>query len=153
MSCSRHTLTPTLQETIVAYVRAGGFPNVAAEAAGVPGEVFADWLRQGEKPRARAVYRDLVEAVRQATAQARLNAEVSVCSTKPLDWLRCGPGKPMGSERPGWTTAAKPTSQPNQERSALEDPEVRTFLAELLAQLDALPEAREKLAEVLTKRP
>src|SRR5438105_549052 len=90
---TRHTLTPAVEQALVAYIRAGGFPHVAAEAAGVPREVFADWMRKGEQPGARGQYRNFALAVRQAVAHARLGAEVSVRTDKPLDWLRNGPGR------------------------------------------------------------
>src|SRR5438105_11864897 len=107
MSSSRYRLTPAIQQAIVAYTRAGGFPHVAAEAAGVPRAVFARWLRRGEGRRAKARYRAFADAVRQAAAQARLGAEVSVRNDKPLDWLRSGPGRET-ADVPGWTANARP---------------------------------------------
>ena len=47
-------LTPELQGRIVAFVRAGGYPHVAAEAAGVPRHVFERWLKRGGRRKARA---------------------------------------------------------------------------------------------------
>ena len=70
MSQSHPQLTPAIQQAIVAYVRAGGFPHVAAEAAGVSAETFAHWMELGERPRAAARYRQFVDAIRQAVAQA-----------------------------------------------------------------------------------
>src|SRR5688500_16408139 len=93
MPKKRHRLTPAIEQAIVSYVRAGGFPHVAAEAAGVPAEVYEDWMRRGESPRAPANYRAFAESVRQAAAHARLSAEVEALKEKPLDWLRGGPGR------------------------------------------------------------
>src|SRR5438105_1422557 len=93
MARKRHLLTPAVEQAILAYVRAGGFPHVAAEAAGVPRAVFERWLARGQEPGGPAKYRAFLEAVRQAQAQARLGAEVSARDDKPLDWLRSGPGR------------------------------------------------------------
>src|SRR5262249_57257612 len=75
MPPTRPKLTPAIQQAIIAYVRAGGFPHVAAEAAGVSAETFDHWMELGERPRAAAKYRDFADAVRQPVAQARLGAE------------------------------------------------------------------------------
>ena len=85
--------TPELQQQICAFIRAGGFPRVAAEAAGVRATDFARWLRRGRRKQAPAVYRAFADAVAQAMAQARLAAELQVFEKRPLDWLKCGPGK------------------------------------------------------------
>src|SRR5215207_9715872 len=100
-------LTAAVEKAIVAYVRAGGLPEVAAEAAGVPRATFQRWMNQGESPGGKPRYRAFAQAVRQAEAQARLGAEVSARSDKPLDWLRCGPGRETEEQR-GWTSNARP---------------------------------------------
>src|SRR5262245_6914530 len=101
MSRSSCPLTPAVHQSIVAFVRAGGFAHVAAEAAGVPREVFDDWMsRPGPR------YREFARAVRQAEAQARLRVEVAVLDARPLDWLKSGPGKPLPGY-PGWTAPAR----------------------------------------------
>ena len=43
----RIQLTPPIVKQIVAGIRAGAYPHVAAEAAGVPAATFADWLQRG----------------------------------------------------------------------------------------------------------
>ena len=48
MTTKRPLLTPAVEKIILAYVRAGGFPHVAAEAAGVPRDLFDEWMRKGE---------------------------------------------------------------------------------------------------------
>src|SRR5262245_59058160 len=72
MNDPRHQLTPRIQELICAYLRAGSFPHVAAEAAGVPQKVFERWLRWGRAKRPVPLYRDFYEAVSRAQAEARL---------------------------------------------------------------------------------
>ena len=80
--------TAKITNDIAAFVRAGGHPEVAAEAAGVPRDVFLAWMRRADLPRAGKAVRDLAAAVRTAAAQARLTAETEVRSGKPLDWLK-----------------------------------------------------------------
>src|SRR4051794_1362495 len=147
MSQSPPKLTPAIQQAIVAYVRAGGFPHVAAEAAGVPADTFAHWLELGEHPRAAAKYRELADAVRQAVAQARLGAEVETRSGKPLDWLRGGPGRPS-AEGDGWTGPARATAPASSEATLL-SPEVQKIVAALLDALGSHPEARAAAAAAL----
>src|SRR5665213_3693441 len=77
MAQKRPLLTPEIEAKILAYVRAGGFAHVAAEAAGVSREVFEEWMRKGESKRAIPKYRLFAEKVRQAEATARLGAEVA----------------------------------------------------------------------------
>src|SRR5262245_11882455 len=101
MSRLSYPLTPAIQQAVIAFARAGGFAHVPAEAAGVPREVFDDWMsRPGPR------YREFARAVRQAEAQARLRVEVAVLEARPLDWLKSGPGKPQ-SGYPGWTAPAR----------------------------------------------
>src|SRR5450755_4565132 len=44
-------LTPEVEQKILAYVRAGGYAHIAAVAAGIPFEVFEEWMRKGEAER------------------------------------------------------------------------------------------------------
>jgi hypothetical protein len=146
MSAKRHPLTPTVQQMIVAYVRAGGFPHVAAEAAGVPCAVFERWMRRGHAPRPKDRYRAFAEAVGQAAAQARLGAEVAILTNKPLDWLRYGPGRETAKRR-GWTGAVRAAVLPRRgRREALAEPEVQALIARLLGLLEPFPEARAAIA-------
>jgi hypothetical protein len=146
MSHSSPPLTPELQGRIVAFVRAGGFPHVAAEAAGVPQHVFERWLKRGGRGKVRQPYRDFADAVREAAAQARLKAEVGVFDKRPLDWLKCGPGKET-PRRPGWSAA--PRAQPAAPRDAGEVLALRAvqeLFGDLLKSLEAEPEVRAKAA-------
>jgi hypothetical protein len=146
MSSSRYRLTPAIEQAIVAYIRAGGFPHVAAEAAGIPRQVFERWRRLGEGPRASKRYRDFADAVRQAAAQARLAAEVKVHAEKPLDWLRYGPGRET-ADNPGWTGTARPRP-PSQTESLLLDPGIAAIFVSLLEALADHPDARSAAARV-----
>src|SRR5437016_4320752 len=88
-----YKITDELGQTVCAYVKAGGFPRIAAEAAGIPAAVFDDWLRLGGRKGCNPLYRRLKEGVRQALAQARLAAEVEVYRQRPESWLRHGLGR------------------------------------------------------------
>jgi hypothetical protein len=148
MSLDRVRLTPELQERICSYVRSGGYPHVAAEAAGVPREVFDEWLRRGSGRRTRRRYRAFVLAVRQAAAQGRLTKEMEVFRDKPLDWLRYGPGRET-ADAPGWTSAGKPAfGAAGDGGNPLENPVLLERLHALVARLTHSPEARVAAAEI-----
>ncbi len=149
MPRARLSPTPALQEQICAFIRAGGFPRVAAEAAGVPARTFARWLRRGRQRRAPAAYRTFADAIAQATAHARLKAELEVRENRPLDWLKSGPGKETRGN-PGWTSAPRPTpARRGAAASPLEDPRFAEMMARLLELLAASPELRAQVAELV----
>ena len=153
MSRDRPSPTPEQQQRICAFIRAGGFPRVAAEAAGVPADLFERWLRRGKRRGAPDCYRALAEAVAQARAQARLAAELQVFDKRPLDWLKCGPGRET-ARSPGWTTAGKPVA-PGAAASDTPSlpPDVLVVFQVLLEALAPFPEARAAAAEVITVPP
>ncbi|NBO91604.1 MAG: hypothetical protein EBV06_04715 [Planctomycetia bacterium] len=132
-------LTPEIQANLVAFLRAGGFPEVAAEASGITAAQFSRWMQRGSQPGAPRRLREFVTAVMQAVAQARLGAEVAMHENKPLEWLKFGPG------RIDWGAKAKPHEQ----APGLEHPVFRTLLVGLLAALEPYPEARQAAAEIL----
>ena len=47
--------------------------------------------------------------------QARLHAELTALTDKPLDWLKAGPGKDS-ADNPGWTNPGKPRTAPRRVR-------------------------------------
>ena len=147
MPRSRHQLTPALQEKIVAFIRAGGYPNVAAEAAGLPRAVFARWRARGRRSDAPPAYREFERAICEAEAQARLDTEVNVRKDKPLDWLKAGSGKDC-ADNPGWTNPGKPRASSAAGGADLE--QLRGQLLHLLGRcadkLQDFPEARAALA-------
>jgi hypothetical protein len=147
MAQKRPLLTAAVETTILAYVRAGGFAHVAAEAAGVAREIFEEWMRKGESKRPVARYRLFAEAVRQAEAQARLGAEVAALKSKPVDWLKAGLGKETAA-KPGWSALAKPRAS-DKPMSPLLDPGVQELLRALLRALERYPDARAEVVEVL----
>lgn len=152
MPRSRYHLTPALQAEIVSFIRAGGYPHVAAEAAGLPRHVFARWLRRGRRGDTPA-FRDFERAVREAAAQARLDAEANVRKGKPLDWLKAGPGKDS-ADNPGWTNPGKPPTSP---AGGADMESLRAQMLHLLGRcaekLQDYPEARAALAAWLAGLP
>ena len=150
MARSRYRLTPALQAQIVAFIRGGGFPHVAAEAAGLPRQVFERWLRRGRKADAPPNYHAFALAMMEAEAQARLHAELTTLNDKPLDWLKAGPGKER-PDAPGWSALAKAQAGRGKPTPLLLQPEMQAFLRALLRALEAHPEARAAAAEQLAR--
>ncbi len=145
MTMSASNPTAKITNDIAAFVRAGGHPEVAAEAAGVPRDVFLAWMRRADLPRAGKAVRDLAAAVRTAAAQARLTAETEVRSGKPLDWLKSSPNR----DAPAWTTPARPAGAiPDM---SLDDPRVRLLITIALSAFADDPGARRKLADSFAK--
>src|SRR4051812_40217475 len=107
MNDPHHPLTPEVQAQICSFIHGGGFPHVAAVAAGIPIKVFEYWMRCGQAQRPLPQYRAFYEAVTQAQAMARLAAECRALQRAPLSWLRFGPGRET-NRLPGWTDAVKP---------------------------------------------
>ncbi len=139
-----------VQRTIAAYVRAGAYPAVAAEAAGVPAAVFRAWMERGAGRRARAAYRAFRAAVIEASAQARVTAELACFTDDPKTWLTKGPGRET-AETPGWSGVVRPVVALTDNRSVnlLTDPTSSALLTMMLAALAPYPEARRALIEAL----
>jgi hypothetical protein len=139
-----------LLQRICAFIRAGGYAPVAAEAAGLPRRLFRRWMARGLKPRARGPYRTFAEAVRQAESQARLGAEMAAYKKDALNWLKSGPGGRETSRRVGWGMPVRP--RPPRERrevNPLLQPAAAQALVALLAALAPFPEARAAAAAAL----
>jgi hypothetical protein len=145
----RHTdFDAARAQVALAYIRQGGFPFVAADAAGIPAQAFFHWVRRGEQAGAREPLRGFAQSVRQAIAQARLLTELAVCKKDPKFWLCHGPGRET-SEATGWTTAVRPTVRKETHGASVED--TRTFCSLILETLAPFPEARAKVAERLVE--
>jgi hypothetical protein len=153
MPSPRFPLTEALIHEIAVRVQGGAFPHVAAEAAGVPAEVFRDWMERGSRPGARAPFRSLAERVRHAHSYARCMAEIDLRENDPRTWLLNGPGKDSDS-LPGWTTPVKGQVNPDEPAvNVLLQPEMQALLRSLLEVLAPFPEARAALAAALDARP
>ena len=92
MNDPRDRLTPEIQREICSYIIAGGFGNVAAEAAGVPAKIFERWMQWGQAERPVGLYREFYLAVRRAEGQARLAAESRTFQKAALSWFSLGTG-------------------------------------------------------------
>lgn len=148
-------LTPEVSNSITAFILAGAFPHVAAQAAGVPTEVFERWLEVGSPVgrkkgwRPHPTYTPFWRAVTQARAQARLNAEMEAMRRDPLRWLMQGPGKERPND-PGWSQVVRPVlNQDNRSVNILLAPEMQSIFASILQVLAPYPEARAAVAQAL----
>jgi hypothetical protein len=99
-------LSPALGQQIVAGIRAGAYPHVAAEARGVSRQRFQRWLRLGRGRRAREPFASFAIEVRSAVAQARIRAEAHMLDNDPKAWLQHGPGRESPGN-PGWSGPVK----------------------------------------------
>src|SRR5260221_2298571 len=95
------------RQSILAYLRDGAFPGVAAEASGVPELVYRYWLDRGREEMQHQgdgdiIFLDFYLDVMKTSAQARAQAESEVYNNQSLAWLLHGPGRDS-SETPGWT--------------------------------------------------
>jgi len=83
-------LTPAVQASICAAVRAGNFLEVAAEAAGVSRATVFEWIARGEgrdaQRRRDRVYADFADAIRQANAEAEIRAVTAWTEQARHDW-------------------------------------------------------------------
>lgn len=142
--------TPEVTQTIAAYVRAGSFPEDAAEAAGVPLDTFRRWLDSARGRKPLPAYRDFLRALDTAAAQARVAASLAVHRDDPVKWLTKGPGK-QTPDRPGWTREVKPLilAQDNRTVNLLADPGAAALIQTLLAALADHPEARKDVLRAL----
>jgi hypothetical protein len=135
---------------ILSFIRAGAFPLVAAEAAGVPRQVYEKWLEAGEKRRAREPFRSFARDVRKAVAGARILQEHAVYEKDPKYWLVHGPGKDMPGN-PGWTGEVRPLSvEAALARSGPARPEWESILTAIRHALADHPEASQAVAEALS---
>jgi hypothetical protein len=130
--------TELVELKIVGTIRHGAFPFIAAEAAGIPREVFADWMRRGSAKRASARFRRFRDQVREAIAMARLAAETYALKNDPLAWLKYGPGKET-TDIPGWSNASKPPPADEPGAEATEHELHLGLLAALTPELNRLP--------------
>lgn len=145
MSALRFHVTEAIVTAIASRVQGGAFPHVAAEAAGIPAEVFQEWMERGSRPGAREPYRSLAERVRNAHGYARCMAEVALRRDEPKAWLLNGPGK-ISEALPGWSAPVKGQPAEREAVNVLLERQLQTFLVTLLEVLGPYPEARAAVA-------
>ena len=143
-------LTPEVESNLLGFIRAGGYPHVAAEAAGIPRELFAAWLERGRRRRAREPYKSFFRRVQQAIATARLKAELETMTKNPFYWLRHGPGREM-PDLPGWTNPIKPMAAADKGTNILMTREWRRLWQRIVKTLENFPEARQAVAEAMQR--
>jgi hypothetical protein len=148
MSQTRHRLTPAVQTVICRYILSGSYPQVAAEAAGIPREVFDRWMRRAQVRRPKKKYRLFYEAVMQASAQVRLSAEARALAKDPFAWLKCGPGKET-ADRPGWSNPPRAQDRRGQAVNLLLRRETQDLVTTLLRVLQPHPQVRAAVADAL----
>jgi hypothetical protein len=152
---TRPRLTDAIEHKILVWIRSGVYPHVAAEAEGIPQEVFQRWLAHGTRrqPPPSPRYRRFAEHVRQAVAVGRMRVEIRVLEKDPKFWLLSGPGKER-PDYPGWTTAVK-ALPPRDERviNLFADPVFAKLVETLLTALIPFPEARKAAVEALQVKP
>lgn len=137
----------TREWLILASIRAGGYPHVAAEAYGVAAEQVLRGIHRKQARKLPRGVRRLAVRVREAAARARLKAEMAVHDADPRFWLRHGPGKET-LEAPGWSALAKPVFGTDGTRADdfLASRQGRAILATIDRALQAYPEARAVVA-------
>ena len=141
-------ITLELEAKIVASIRAGGYPIVAAQAWGVSKEMLERWLSRGRRKKAREPYRRFARNVDQALGQARLRAEMDAFKDDSKNWLKHGPGKELPGQ-PGWSALAKSTSTTEDKPTSLfAHPEVLHLLARVREVLGKYPEALTDLDQL-----
>jgi hypothetical protein len=150
MSNFSSLLTPEVESNLLGFIRAGGYPHVAAEAAGIPGELFTAWLERGRRRGAREPYKSFYRRVQQAIATARLKAEFETITKNPFYWLRHGPGRET-PESPGWTNPVKPALAGNKGARCLRTRAWGRLWQRVLKALEPFPEARLAVAEAIEK--
>jgi hypothetical protein len=134
-------ITPEQEARLLAHIRAGCYPHVAAECAGIPRLVFRDWLFHGRRQK-RGCARRFWLQVCEAQAVARALAESEIRKKDVKFWLRYGPGKER-RHVPGWGTAIKPRSRSRSSASWM--PELFATLERITEVLSPFPEARQAI--------
>lgn len=86
----RHTkLSAEVQDRIINILRAGGYDETAAAAAGIPRQRFYDWLRRGdpagELPE-NEVFRDFRTAVERARADGEVRNVAMIAQQAQTNW-------------------------------------------------------------------
>lgn len=142
----------TREWLILASIRAGGYPHVAAAAYGVPAAVFMRWLRRGQQRKAPGRFRRLWRLVGEAAGRARLKAEMGVYEADIRFWLRHGPGKET-RHLPGWSAPPRAVfeAEGRGESDWLNSPNGQALVAALMRALEVFPEARVAAAEAISR--
>lgn len=144
------TFTEELGERICAAITAGTYAEVAAEACGVPIEIYRQWMsHEGRKKNIDSKKRRFARSVRKAQAQARLSAEIAMHSDSPKLWLERGPGKETDTQK-GWSLP--PTAKAGAAGTTINilmDPTIQAMLAAIMHVLGPHPDLKADVAKVI----
>src|SRR5215207_9363965 len=86
MAGPRYTLTADYQEKVCGMVGAGFRTATASEAAGIPRQVMARWVRAGRSPRALPRYRGFADELLRARGRAIVGHQARALRDDPLEW-------------------------------------------------------------------
>jgi hypothetical protein len=148
---TRPKLTDAVEAKILTWIRSGVYAHVAAEAEGIPWEVFEQWLGWGTRrsPRPIRRYARFAANVREAAAFGRLRAEMKIFEKDAKLWLLSGPGKER-QDYPGWSSAAKAIPRRAKgEPDLFADPALAALLEAMLNALEPFPDARRAAVAAL----
>jgi hypothetical protein len=130
------SLSAKIERTILAFISAGVYDYIAAEAAGISDRTFRDWIARGEgrgsrpgSPKLRA----FATKVRTARASARASAEVAVLKDHPIHWLRYEARSAPGRE--GWSEEKTERKGAGSRPEGLDDEELLRATAEIASDL------------------
>ncbi len=136
---------------LISFVRAGAFPLVAAEAAGVRRDILRRWVKLGSREKACEPWRGFVSRLGQAMAEARARIELEVARKDPKFWLEHGPGKEK-ADYPGWSAAVRPAAGSSEQERWQASTELQALCEEITKVLANYPEARLAVARILENR-
>src|SRR4051794_9575119 len=136
--------TPEIQEQMCSFIRAGGVPNVAAEALGLSVQLFEVWMRRSRSRHALPEIREFGKAVRKAIAQARMAAETEAFRHDKLAWLKSGPGRESASQS-GWSNPV--SLKPKAAQDGIDITDWLVFCRKIADLLAPYPEAKAVVAE------
>jgi hypothetical protein len=145
----RISLNPVGVQQILASIRSGGYPHIAAAAWGVTEAMWEKWRRWATGKRTKREYKDFFGQVEQAQGQARLRAEIQALGEDPRTWLKHGPGKELPN-KPGWSALPRP-ALPKEEAVGdwLSSPVVLDLLTQLRSALAPYPDALAAVTKAL----
>jgi hypothetical protein len=128
-------LTPEVSAKIVKAIRAGNYGEPAARSAGVSPATYYRWMKAGEKAGS-GIQHDFCEAVRNAEADAEVEAVARIRVAMPNDWRAAAhylerryPDRWRRHETREHTGEARITTE------QLADPETRKELREIARRL------------------
>lgn len=134
MITRRPKLTPAIQKSICDRIRLGNYNNVAAVGAGIGESTFYLWLQKGRAQESGA-YRDFLNAVEQAQAEAEMRNVAQIQAATRDNWMAAA-----------WWLERKFSKRWGR-RVEITSSEVRARAAELAKDYGLDPEEMVKLAE------